>query len=285
MDWRLIKDVVVRALYEDSTWGDITSEALIDPKNKSEMVFVLKEDGVLAGMKVAEMVFKEVDPEIEWQPLHFDGERIKGMTSIINVRGNSLSILRAERIALNFLQRLCGIATNTRKFVDEVEKVSKNVRIVDTRKTTPGLRYLERYAVRVGGGFNHRNNLSDSVLIKDNHLSIIKEEGKSIIDAIKFAKSKLSHTVKIEVEVDSLDQLKEVIKTDVDSILLDNMSCDKLKQAVSIINGKALAEASGGVSLKTVAEIAATGVDIISVGELTYASKSLDISLDYKTKS
>ncbi|MDH5560376.1 MAG: carboxylating nicotinate-nucleotide diphosphorylase [Deltaproteobacteria bacterium] len=281
MEERLINNIIDTAIEEDLAWGDLTSETLIPPEIKCELLVVLKEEGVIAGIHIAEKVFKIIDPDIKWEPLQKDGQYLPKMTPVIKVSGSALSILKAERIALNFMQRLSGIATQTHKFVKAANQVSDKVRITDTRKTTPGLRYLERYAVRVGGGFNHRNNLSESILIKDNHLSILKQQGKSVKETIHALRQAISHTIQIEIEVDNLQLLKDVLETNVDTIMLDNMNCEDMVKAVKMINGDAIVEASGGVCLDMIAKIAATGVDIVSVGALTHSAPSLDIGLEY----
>lgn len=276
------RQLVRTALQEDASWGDVTSESLISEQWATEMVLLLKEDGVAAGLTLAEQVFRELDPGLEWETVKSEGIWLKSGTELAVLSGKSRALLQAERVALNFLQRLSGIATLTYRYVQEARKGSSTVRIVDTRKTTPGLRYWEKYAVQQGGGHNHRYNLSDAVMVKDNHLAILAQHGKSFSDAIKLARQHIPHTMKIEVEVDSLSQIDEALAGGADIILLDNMTCEELKRAVSQIDNRAITEASGGVKLENVAEIAATGVNIISVGALTHSAPSLDISLDFK---
>lgn len=282
MEWRLVDDLIDLSLAEDLPWGDITSEGLIPRNSKGHLVFVLKQEGVIAGLPLVKRVLQKIDPTSECVNLVNDGQYLKEGTQLARVAGCSRSLLKAERTALNFLQRLCGVATLTRQFVQEASKGSNSVRVVDTRKTTPGYRYLEKYAVRMGGGHNHRFSLSDAVLIKDNHLALFHESKGSFTNAIKKIRSIVPHTVSVEVEVDRIDQLQEVLDAGVDAILLDNMTCSQLKEAVRLIDGRAITEASGNVNLKTIREIAATGIDIISVGALTHSSPSLDISLDYE---
>ncbi len=282
MDSSLVDRIIQMALDEDLPWGDVTSETLIDPSSESELAILLKEEGVVAGLPIAERIFRRLDPDLVWTPLKKDGDLVRENEILAKVKGKSQKLLMAERVALNLLQRLSGIATLTYRYVQEARQNSSEVRIVDTRKTTPGLRYLEKYAVRMGGGHNHRYSLSDSILVKDNHLAILKKDGKSITDALSKIKEKVSHTVRIEVEVDSIDQIEEVLAAGVDAVLLDNMTYDEMKRSVRLIDGRATIEASGGVSLETVAEIAATGVDLISAGALTHSAPSLDISLDYR---
>ena len=281
MEPYLVDQIIQTALHEDFPYGDITSRTLIDPTWESEMAIVGREEGIVAGLPLAERIFHTLDSSIQWIPNKEDGEHIKAGETVAIVKGKSQKILKAERVALNFLQRLSGIATRTDQYVQTVREVSDTVRIFDTRKTTPGLRYLERYAVRVGGGFNHRFCLSDYILIKDNHLAILRQEGKSISDALKNIRSTVSHTVRVELEVDNLEQIKEGLDAKVDAFLLDNMSCDEMKQAVKMIDGRAYTEASGGIKLDSVREVAATNVDLISVGALTHSAISLDFGLDY----
>lgn len=277
----LIDPIIKRALEEDYSWGDVTSENLIDAKVQSRLTILLKEEGVVSGLTVAQRAFELIDPTISWTSLEEDGTSLSQNTPLAEVTGKAQSLLIAERVALNFLQRLSGISSLTKRYVDAVRAVSDKVKILDTRKTTPGLRPMEKYAVRMGGGFNHRYNLSDSVLIKDNHIAILESTGISLKEGLTKLKHEIPHTVKIEVEVDRLDQIPDLLEIGVDTILLDNMNDRELKEAVGMINGQAYAEASGGVNLERVGAIAATGVDFISVGALTHSAPSLDISLDY----
>lgn len=281
MNLLIIDPIITNALKEDLTWGDVTSEFLIDPSYSSELVLLQKEQGVVAGLTVAERTFKLVDPTVVWQSLVNDGQFNSAGTALAKIRGKSRNLLMAERVALNFLQRMSGIATLTQRFVSVIKTASTHTRLLDTRKTTPGLRYLEKYAVRMGGGFNHRYNLSDSVLIKDNHLAILTAHGKSVPDAIALLRESVPHTVKIEVEVDTLDQLEQFQDLGIDTFLLDNMTYAQLAAAVNMLKGKAQLEASGGITLENVSDVAATGVDFISVGALTHSAKALDISLDF----
>ncbi len=281
MNSLIIDPIIKNALQEDLSWGDITTEELIDSNTESQLVLLQKQAGIVAGLNVAQRVFQLVDPSIEWELLIQDGQFQTEKSILARIKGKSRSLLMAERVALNLLQRMSGIATLTQHFVVRARKTSDHVKILDTRKTTPGLRYLEKYAVRMGGGFNHRYNLSDSVLIKDNHLAIMAEAGIDPHVAIADLRKRIPHTVKIELEVDTLEQLKHYLDLEIDTFLLDNMSCDELSQSVKIVNQKAFTEASGGINLKNVAEVAATGVDFISVGALTHSASSLDISLDF----
>jgi nicotinate-nucleotide pyrophosphorylase (carboxylating) len=275
-----LQHLVERAVEEDVGRGDVTSDALIPPSAQSKAVFRSRVPGVIAGLDVASMVFSVTDSQLRFESLIKDGAVVNPNLDIAFVSGRARSVLRAERVALNFLQRLSGVATLTSKYVEAVR--GTRARIVDTRKTTPGLRSLEKYAVRAGGGFNHRRDLGDAVLIKDNHLAVIGALGLSVSEAIEKMRESLPHTVKIEVEVDRIDQIEEILKARPDIILLDNMSTPDLETAVKMIDGRALAEASGGVSLDTVREIALAGVDLISVGALTHSAPALDIALDFE---
>lgn len=281
MESNIVNKLISSAIEEDIPWGDVTTDNLIGPFMESELIFTIKEDGVIAGLPVAKKVFKMIDDNIIWTPLVQDGDIVRQNAIIAKVRGRSRALLKAERIALNFLQRLSGIASLTRQYVESARTKSETVRIVDTRKTTPGLRYLEKYAVRVGGGYNHRYCLSDAILIKDNHLAMLYEEGRSIRKAVSDIKKLVSHTITVEVEIDSVDQLEDALLSDADILLLDNMSPKELKQIVKRVNGRKKLEASGNIRLETVADMAETGVDYISVGSLTHSAKALDISLDF----
>lgn len=271
-----LRAVVESALEEDIGAGDITTMLTVPEQAISRAVISAREDGVIAGMDVAAMVFAAVDPILKLERKAADGDRVTGGQALIVVEGRSRSLLSGERVALNFLQRLSGIATRTARFVDLV--AGTKARVVDTRKTTPGLRVLEKYAVRVGGGRNHRFGLSDGILIKDNH--IVAAGG--ITNAVESARKNAPHTLKIEVEVRNLDELKEAITAGADIIMLDNMNVETMRRAVEITSGRAVLEASGGVNEETVAGIAATDVDLISVGALTHSVKALDIGMDFE---
>ncbi len=281
MNHHLIDSIIQSALNEDITSGDITSDHLIDPGFKSDLVFLLKEEGVVSGLDIAKRTFQLLDPEIVWQPLVEEGEMLGSDTPIARVKGCSRILLAGERVALNFMQRMSGISTKTYRFVERMREGSESCRLLDTRKTTPGLRLLERYAVKVGGGHNHRFNLSDAVLIKDNHLATLKANGISPEDAIVRLKKRIPHTIKVELEVDSIQQIKPFLGIGIDIFLLDNMDIEELMESVKLINRRSLTEASGGVTLERIAEIAATGVDFISAGALTHSASALDISLDF----
>ncbi|WP_145029924.1 carboxylating nicotinate-nucleotide diphosphorylase [Paenibacillus sp. Y412MC10] len=264
-------------LREDVGSGDVTTLSTIPAGHESKGIIHAKEDGVVAGLPVSELVFQVVDPALTFTPQVSEGDFVKKGTVLGVVEGSTHRILTGERLALNLLQRLSGIATRTRSFVDALEGLP--TRLVDTRKTTPGHRMLEKYAVRVGGGANHRFGLYDAVMIKDNH---IKGAG-GIHQAVERARAFIPHTMTIEVETESLEQVEEALEAGADIIMLDNMSQDLMKEAVRRIKAKSphvTVEASGNVSLKTVKGIAACGVDVISVGRLTYSFDSLDISLD-----
>jgi len=271
-----VKKVIRRAVEEDIWVGDITTDNIIEKNKMGKGVIVVKEKAVIAGLKVAELVFREIDSDLKFEHVKNDGELVNEGDKIAVVQGDIRSILKGERLALNFLQRMSGIATKTRKYVDEISEY--DVRVVDTRKTTPTLRYFEKKAVRAGGGYNHRMGLYDGVLIKDNH---IKSAG-SIGEAIEKAKEKIPHTIKIEVEVESIKGVKEALEKEADIIMLDNMSSEEMKRSVKMIGDRAISEASGGITLENIEEVAKTGVDIISVGALTHQIESIDIGLNLK---
>jgi nicotinate-nucleotide pyrophosphorylase (carboxylating) len=278
-----IDDIIRRALDEDAPWGDVTSEVFVPADARATAALVARERGVFSGAAVFARVFELVDPGTRVELLVGDGDPFDLGEVLARVDGSARAVLRAERIALNLTQRMSGIATLTARFVEAA--AGTRARIVDTRKTTPGLRVLERQAVRDGGGHNHRFSLSDAVLAKDNHLAVLAAAGVPIGDAIRAARAQLGHTTHLEVEVDRLDQIEPVVEAGVDTIMLDNFTPDELRQGVTIVAGRALVEASGGVSLDTVAEIAATGVDVISVGALTHSPRALDLGLDVEVRA
>lgn len=277
-DLRHIDALVTDALDEDAPWGDLTSESLVPGDATIDARLVAREPGVFSGSEVFAAAFRLVDPRIRVHLLAADGERFESGAVLAEVSGPARGILRAERIGLNFVQRMSGIATQTAQFV--AAAAGTGARIVDTRKTTPGLRLLERQAVRDGGGRNHRTTLSDAVMVKDNHLAAVAGAGLSVTEALVQMRARLPHTAHVEVEVDRLDQIPSVLAAGVDTVMLDNFTLDELRQGVALIGGAALVEASGGVDLNTVAGIAATGVDVISVGALTHSVRSLDLGLD-----
>ena len=305
-----IDDIIRGALAEDAPWGDVTSETFLPETAQATAALVAREPGVLSGIEVFARVFELADtrwlrdreaivskpaargahfetipaaPEslnerVEVELLAADGQRFEPGQVLARATGPARTVLRAERVALNLIQRMSGIATLTAQYVAAV--AGTGARITDTRKTTPGLRIVERQAVRDGGGRNHRFSLSDAVLAKDNHLGVLAAAGVPVGEAIRAARATLGHTVHLEVEVDRLEQVEEVVAAGVDTIMLDNFSLEQLRAGVALVAGRALVEASGGVNLDTVAGIAATGVDVISVGALTHSARALDLGLD-----
>ena len=275
---KIIADVVQRALDEDAPWGDATSEHLIPASATATAVLNAREDGVFAGADVFAAAFELTDPSIEVDLLVADGQRFVAGQQLAKITGPARGVLTAERIGLNFMQRMSGIATLTAEYVSRI--AGTKARIADTRKTTPGLRAFERHAVVCGGGHNHRFSLSDAVMAKDNHLAVLTAGGKDLTTELARVKAALPHTMKLEVEVDRIDQIAPVLAAGVDIIMLDNFSVDQLREGVALIGERAIVEASGGVNLNTVAAIAATGVDVISVGALTHSARALDLGLD-----
>lgn len=277
-DQHAIEALARMALAEDSPWGDMTSEALLTPDLQIAAELIAREDGVLCGEDIFSSAMMLAGATTV-QFLKHDSEMFRAGDVLASVTGSAHSILRAERVALNFVQRLSGIATNTARFVQAVD--GTKARIVDTRKTTPGLRLVERYAVRCGGGYNHRYSLSDAVLAKDNHLAAITTAAhQDLTSGLRAAFARLSHTTHVEVEVDRVDQIEPVLAAGVDTIMFDNFSLEDLRTGVDLVGGRALIEASGGITLDTVRDIALTGVDLISVGALTHSTRSLDLGLD-----
>lgn len=268
-------------LREDVGAGDVTTSVTIPAGNQSKAIIHAKDNGIIAGMTVAELVFQVVDPDLVFTPKVTDGDKVTHGTILAEVEGSTHSLLTGERLALNLLQRMSGIATRTRAYVDVLDGLE--TRLVDTRKTTPGHRLLEKYAVRVGGGANHRFGLYDAVMIKDNH---IKGAG-GITEAVQRARTVIPHTMTIEVETENLEQVREALQAGADIIMLDNMHPERMREAVELIREQAphvKVEASGNVSLQTIRGISESGVDVISVGRLTYSFESLDISLDLNEK-
>lgn len=281
---RLPKPLILRAvneaLAEDlGLAGDITTEATVPADAIVSAAFVVRNAGVVSGLDVAETAFAALDPSVSFEARIADGSTVKPGDTLAHVHGNARAILTGERVALNFLGRMSGVATLTRQYVDRI--AGTKAAIVDTRKTTPGLRAFEKYAVRCGGGQNHRTGLFDAILIKDNHIVAAGGIGTAITAARRHA----GHMTKIEVEVDSLDQLEEALKYPIDAVLLDNMAPETLAKAVNRVAGRAITEASGGVNLETVRAIADSGVDLISVGALTHSAPVLDIGLDFDAKA
>jgi nicotinate-nucleotide pyrophosphorylase (carboxylating) len=273
-------DAIVRmALLEDAPWGDLTSQTLIPSEAIVTARLIARENGSFCGLDIVAAAFSLTDPAITTEFSIADGDAFVPGTIIATIQGPGRGILQAERVALNFAQRLSGIATLTARYVEETQ--GTHARIVDTRKTTPGLRLFERYAVRCGGGHNHRFSLSDAVMAKDNHLAVLAASNSgTLTEKLIAARAALPHTSHFEVEVDRLDQIDAVLAAHVDSILLDNFSIEDLRTAVQQIHGRALTEASGGITLARIREIAATGVNIISVGALTHSVRALDLGLD-----
>jgi nicotinate-nucleotide pyrophosphorylase (carboxylating) len=267
--------IIDAALREDMPEGDITSESVIPAGAVSEAVFLAKEDGVLAGLQVARRVFEKIDASVEFVERIEDGAAFKRSDILARLKGPTVALLKGERTALNFLQRLSGIATATRRFVDAV--AGTKAKILDTRKTTPGLRLLEKYAVKMGGGANHRLSLSDMVLIKDNHLRHVG----SVAEAVRRARAAVKPGIRIEVEAAELAQVRDALAAGADMIMLDNMMIETMREAVSIADGRVPLEASGTVSLERVRAVAETGVDFISVGALTHSARAVDISLEF----
>lgn len=268
-----VDDLIKSALKEDINYIDITTDNLIPQEQEGEARFLAKAEGVLCGIDVAIRVFTLIQPDFQYEVFIKDGEYVKKGDIIATVKGKTRTILKGERTALNLLQHMSGIATMTNKIVKIVE--GTNASIADTRKTLPGLRPIQKYAVTVGGGKNHRYNLSDAAMLKDNHV----DAGGGITGAVKKLRTKLGHMAKVELEVRNLDELREALSVDVDVIMLDNMDNETMKKAVEITNGKALLEASGGITEETIRGVAETGVDIISIGALTHSVKAFDISL------
>jgi nicotinate-nucleotide pyrophosphorylase (carboxylating) len=299
-----IEEIIDRALAEDLGKGDVTTEALISSDQHGTGFIVAKKEGFLAGIEVAKQVFHRVDPELKVEILLEDGARIKPGSKVAKVSGSIASILKAERVALNFLQRLSGIASETNRYVEAVKGLP--VHIMDTRKTTPGLRALEKYAVRVGGGENHRMNLGDGILIKDNHLVTLRSQGLNIKEIVAKARQNAplslrgfltpslqgakrrsnlqARQTQVEVEVGTVSEALEAVEAGADIVMLDNMNLEDMRKAVKSIHGRALIEASGGITLDNVRAVAETGVDFISIGALTHSVRALDISLELEAQ-
>ncbi|MGJ9374323.1 carboxylating nicotinate-nucleotide diphosphorylase [Nesterenkonia sp. CF4.4] len=275
---REIDAVITLALAEDIPFGDLTSLAFVPPEATAQAQLVAREPGILAGGEIFARTFAALDPAVGVSLETDDGARFAPGDVLARVQGPARAILGAERVALNLVQRLSGVATLTSEHVAAV--AGTGVRVTDTRKTTPGLRALERYAVRCGGGHNHRFSLSDAVMAKDNHLAALGDSPEALTQAILSARERLPHTTHIEVEVDRIEQIAPVLAGGADTIMLDNFSLEDLRRGVELINGQALVEASGGVSLETIGAIAGTGVDLISVGALTHGARALDLGLD-----
>lgn len=270
-----IDGLIELALQEDAAFGDLTSEAVFAPDHTSTAHIEAREALTVCGLEVARKVFERVDPRLKITLRAEDGERVKAGRKLLQAQGSTVSLLLAERTVLNFLQRLCGVASQAARYAAAARKTGTGVRVVDTRKTTPGWRALEKYAVRCGGCHNHRWSLGEHVLIKDNHIAA----AGSLALAVKRTRAVAPHTARIEVETDTLQQVKAALKAGADAILLDNMSPEQIARAVALIDGRALIEVSGGVNLDTLADYALPGVDVISVGALTHSAVAADLSM------
>ncbi|AEM73254.1 carboxylating nicotinate-nucleotide diphosphorylase [Caldicellulosiruptor acetigenus] len=275
LNFLVIDKIIKDALVEDMPYGDVTTQLLIPQESISSAVFLSKENGILCGIDVAKRVFEILDSNIKFEKLKTDGDYIQKGDVLAKMQGNTRAILMGERLALNLLQRMSGIATFTNMLAQKIKGYKATV--TDTRKTIPLLRMLDKYAVFVGGGKNHRYSLSDAVLIKDNHIKVIG----SITEAVKRAKENVPHTMKVEVEVRNMQEFEEALLSGADIIMLDHFTVDEMKKAVEKAEGRVLIEASGNINIDNIEEIAKTGVDIISVGSITHSVKSLDISLDF----
>ncbi len=275
-----VNEIIDLALAEDTGYGDITSQILIAPEQKGGASITARAEGVLAGGDVVRQVFLRVDPALKVEIITPDGKRVKAGDKVVTVAGNLIGILKAERVSLNFLSHLSGIASETARYVARI-KDSVAV-ITDTRKTLPGLRMLEKYAVRLGGGQNHRLHLGDGILIKDNHIAALRQPGMSLKDIITGAKQKAPEGIKIEIEVNTIAEAMEATAAGADIIMLDNMPPDEMKQVVKMTSGRVKLEASGGINLDNVHAVAMTGVDFISVGAITHSAMALDFSLEYE---
>jgi len=278
-----IDNIIDSALAEDISHGDVTSEALLPPQLQGKASILVKAEGILAGGQVAKRVFLKVDPSLKVEILIEDGAKVKPGDIAATIGGRVVSILNAERVALNFLQRLSGIASQTAQYIAETHGLAAI--ITDTRKTTPGLRLLEKYAVRVGGGQNHRFHLGDGILIKDNHIAALRALGMSLKDIVAKAKQNAPQGLKVEVEVNTTQEAREAADAGADIIMLDNMSPDEMRRVVSLIPGQVKTEASGGITLANVRTVAMAGVDVISIGALTHSSKALDISIELEPQT
>ena len=277
-----IEEIISGAIAEDLGMGDVTTEALLTDDQQGVGFVVAKEEGILAGIGVAEQVFHRVDPELNLELFVDDGARVKPGTKLAKVSGSITSILKSERVALNFLQRLSGIASNTNRYVERVGGLP--VHIMDTRKTTPGLRSLEKYAVMMGGGKNHRMNLGDGILIKDNHLAALRSQGLNIKEIVAKARQNAPHRLPIEVEVMTISEALQAVEAGADIIMLDNMNLEDMRKAVESIHGRALIEASGGITLDNVRAVAETGVNYVSIGALTHSARALDMDLELEAR-
>ncbi len=275
MEFERLDEIIEAALKEDMPAGDITSESIIEPDSISEAHIITREKGVLAGIDIAERVFKKIDHSVGFKKFKQDGQEFDRDSKLARIKGSSISLLKGERLALNFLQRLSGIATLTKKYTDVLKETE--TKLLDTRKTTPCLRMLEKYAVRMGGGVNHRFDLSGMVLIKDNHLRLVG----SIKESIQRAKKSVGEDIKIEVETTCLEEVRDAVRYQADIIMLDNMSPGEIREAVKLVAGKIPLEISGKITLDNLSQVAGLGVDFVSVGSLTHSYRSIDISLEF----
>jgi len=278
-----VDNIIDLALAEDISHGDVTTEVLIPPGLQGKASLLVKAKGILAGGEVAKRVFLKVNPSLTVEVLIQDGVQVKPGDIAATISGSVFSILKAERVALNFLQRLSGIASQTAQYVAKTHGLAVN--ITDTRKTTPGLRLLEKYAVRLGGGQNHRFHLGDGILIKDNHIAALRALGMSLKDIIAKAKQNAPHGLKVEVEVNTIQEALDATEAGADIIMLDNMSPDEMRHIVSLVSGRVKIEASGGITLANLRAVAETGINLISVGALTHSSQALDISLELEPQT
>lgn len=274
-----INTLVQHALREDIRQGDLTTLAVIPAEARAHAHVVFREAGIVAGLPVLTAVFQQIEPNLNISLCVEEGAGVEAATVVARITGHARGILTAERVALNFMQRMSGIATLTSKYVAAVAGLP--VRILDTRKTTPGLRVLEKYAVRIGGGVNHRHGLYDAIMLKDNHLALLESEGIDSVEAIRRARAAVGPLVQIEIEVESVEAALSAAEAGADVILLDNMPLDAMREAVRVVGGRAWLEASGGITLDTIRAVAETGVDYISTGALTHSVRSLDIGLDF----
>jgi len=276
--WAAVDRIISLALEEDLPYGDVTSEGVLDESVIGVGCLLAKSPLVVCGLPVAFRVFSRLDDTIRCEALQAEGTAVPPGTPIAQIHGPARSILAAERTALNFLQRMCGIATAVRTYVQAARESNPHVRVVDTRKTAPGQRFLDKWAVRTGGGTNHRFSLSDAVLIKDNHIAA----AGSVAEAVDRARRRMPYVQTVEVEAQTEEQVREALEAGVDIIMLDNMDSSTMARMVELINGQAMVEASGGVTLERIAEVAATGVDVISVGALTHSVQAADVSLEFE---
>jgi nicotinate-nucleotide pyrophosphorylase (carboxylating) len=272
--------IVETALTEDLGSGDLTTDNLVPTGAMARAAVSYRTDGVVCGLQVLEAVFRAIDEKVRVERLVPEGAHVNRGTTVAVVRGSARSILKGERVALNFIQRMGAIATATARYVAAVDGLP--VHVIDTRKTTPGLRLLERHAVRVGGGRNHRFNLSDGILVKDNHLVALRNQGIGTVQALRMLRDRIPHMVRIEVEVDHIDQIPDMLEAGVDAILFDNFTPEQVRDAVRLIGGRAITEVSGGVRLETVRAYAEAGADLVSSGALTHSTPALDIGIDFE---